>query len=69
MSYYADYFAAHAGPVHYYDAEGVPFSYDTEHDLALAYETDPPRRVHRAFRDDVRVCVEPDEFERLRRAA
>jgi hypothetical protein len=53
---------------YYYDAAGVPFTYDDERDLGLAWDTDPPREVWRVFRDDVRISVDRDEFDELRRA-
>jgi hypothetical protein len=52
--------------VFYYNAAGVPFTYDPERDLGLAWDTDPSREVWRVFRDDVRISVDRAEFERLR---
>lgn len=53
---------------YYFDAEGVPFTYEPELDRGLVWDTSPPREVKRDFRDDVRVSVDRGEFERLRAA-
>ena len=47
------------------DADGVPFRFDPENDLALAYDTDPPRRVPVDFRISESVPIGEDEFRSL----
>src|SRR5437763_1544409 len=51
------------------DADGVPFRFDPENDLALAYDTDPPRRVPVDFRISESVPIDEDEFRNLVKAA
>jgi hypothetical protein len=51
------------------DADGVPFRYDDENEVGLAYDTDPPRRVAVDFRISESVPIDEGEFRRLVKTA
>jgi hypothetical protein len=46
----------------YFDADGIPLSYDEARDIMLAHDVTPPRPVRREFADSEGVPISRARF-------